>query len=390
MADKTFADGLHSNCSFITTQDQLSTAMRALAAQPFVAVDTESNSFHAYRERICLIQLSIPGLDFIVDPLLSLDLSALGEVFANPVIQKVFHAAEQDVAGLRRDFGFALANLFDTMWAARILGWPQIGLVDLMWTMFGVRTDKKYQRYNWGKRPLAPEALAYARRDTHYLLPLRERLAKELAEKGRAEEARQVFIQLAHTPAAKPPFGPDGFWRMKGVRDLSGREQAVLWQLYLWRDRVAKAQDRAPFRVIADSMLLMLARACPRTPADLAAMRGIPAQIARRYGQALLAAIAAGQEGPIPEPPPQPPRPEEADMQRFQALRAWRQGVAAQRGVAADVVLSNAMLWALAKRRPTTLADLEGIEGLDPWKRSSYGSDILRVLRRQVVGPYRK
>ncbi|HIQ02195.1 MAG TPA: ribonuclease D, partial [Anaerolineales bacterium] len=286
--------------ALIASQAGLSALLDSLFAAPAVAVDTESNSLYAYYERICLIQLSTRDADYIVDPLAELDLSPLGELFADPTIQKVFHAAEQDVAGLKRDFGFRFADLFDTMWAARILGWPHVGLADVLQETFGVRTNKRYQRYNWGKRPLEPAALAYARLDTHYLLPLRDLQAEALERMGRAEEAYEVFARLTKTPPATVPFGPEAFWRVKGGRDLTERERAVLWELYRWRDRVARERNCPPFRVIGDRTLVAIAQVQPRTVEALSEIRGLTRRLVHRYGRALLAAVARGEAGPVP------------------------------------------------------------------------------------------
>ena len=122
----------------------LRTLVGALAACPVVAVDTESNSLHAYRERVCLIQFSTPAADYIVDPIGLRDLRPLAPFFANPGQQKVFHAAEYDLICLRRDYGFEFTNIFDTMSAARTLGWPQVGLAAILDTHFGVTMNKKY------------------------------------------------------------------------------------------------------------------------------------------------------------------------------------------------------------------------------------------------------
>lgn len=381
-----------SPCTFIAAQRRLNALLDALRPCPAIAVDTESNSLYAYHERVCLIQFSTPDEDFLVDALAGLDLSPLGEVFANPAQQKVFHAAEQDIAGLKRDFGFRFANLFDTMWAARILGWPRVGLGDLLWEHFGVHSDKRFQRYDWGERPLRPEALTYACLDTHHLLALQEIQRQGLEEMGRTEEAAEVFALLTQTPPAHSPFGPEAFWRVKGVHDLNSTERAVLWEVYCWRDRVAQEQDRPPFKVLSNAVLLALARSRPHSTAGLMAIRGISPYLARRYGASLLAAIALGEKGTPPDPPPCNSRPKEAVMTRHNALRAWRAQVAARRGVDTDVVISNATLWALAERAPQSLEEMEGIEGLGPWKRRTYGPDILRVLhgRRAAERAYRR
>jgi ribonuclease D len=147
-----------------------------LSAEKVVAVDTESNSLYAYREQVCLIQFSTSTADYLVDSLSLDDLSPLTSFFADSHIEKVFHAAEYDLLCMRRDFGFDFANIFDTMIAADILGRESIGLGALLETEFDVRLEKRYQRANWGQRPLPQHLLSYAQLDTHYLITLRERL----------------------------------------------------------------------------------------------------------------------------------------------------------------------------------------------------------------------
>ena len=145
----------------VTDEHSLDQLASALALAPVVAVDTESNSLHAYRERVCLIQISTLVADYVVDPIALPDLRALAPVFANPGHQKILHAAENDLLCLRRDYQFEFANVFDTMTAARTLGWPQVGLAAILNTRFGVTMDKKYQRSDWGRRPLTSEQLEY-------------------------------------------------------------------------------------------------------------------------------------------------------------------------------------------------------------------------------------
>ncbi len=364
----------------VTTPPQLAALLETLSAQPAIAVDTESNSLYAYQEQVCLIQFSIPGADYIVDPLANLDLSPLGHLFADPSVQKVFHAAEYDVMCLKRDFGFRFANLFDTMRAARILGWPRVGLGDVLKENFDVHTNKRYQRYNWGKRPLEPEALAYACLDTHYLLPLRLIQTDALMQQGHWEEAREVFGQVAASKPTSHTFDPDDFWRIKGTRDLTGREQAVLRELAIWRDREARRQNRPLFKVLNDHTLVALAQTRPRTPKELIGIDNLKQYHVRRYGKRILRAIKQGLQARPPHPPPPPPRHSEAEMARFQALRTWRKQVAAGRGVDPDVIISNSVLWELAEQNPRTFEDLSRIEGLGPWKRKTYGEAILRVL----------
>ncbi|HET92283.1 MAG TPA: ribonuclease D [Chloroflexi bacterium] len=376
------SESLKIDFTFVTTPSQWRAALDDLASRSVIAVDTESNSLYAYQEQVCLIQFSTDEANYVVDVLAGLDVSPLGRLFASPDIQKVFHAAEYDVVCLNRDFGFEFANLFDTMWAARILGWSRVGLGSVLRETFNVHTKKRYQRYNWGQRPLDPEALAYASLDTRYLLPLRQLQAEALKREGRWEEALETFDQVAASEPSFQSFTPDDFWRVKGAHDLAGREQAILRELCIWRDGEARRQDRPHFKIVHDHTLLVLAQANPQGAEDLIRVDGLKPYHVRRYGKRIMQAIRRGMQSPLPEPPPPPPRRPDAEVMRFRALRRWRSRVAAERGVEADVVVGNAVLWLLAEQVPDSLEALGRIEGLGPWKCRTYGEPILRVLRR--------
>ena len=356
--------------------------LRRLASEPRLAVDTESNSLYAYQERVCLLQVSVPGVDYLVDPLASPELGELRSVFADPSIEKVLHACEYDVICLRRDFGFQLPNLFDTMWAARILGWPRVGLADILKERFDVTLDKRWQRYNWGKRPLPADALAYAQLDTHYLLRLRDIQMKELEKLDRVEEAQEVFADLARSEAAPrdEASAGDGFWRVKGAYDLDPASRAVLRELYLYRESEARRLDRPPFKIIGDRTLVALAASRPARLDHLRRVPGMTEVQIERHGRHVLRAVARGNQVQPPRPSPRTGL-DPAVADRYERLRAWRKGVAARRGVDADVVVSNAALMALARRNPRDASALEGIDGLGPWRRRTYGEPILEALR---------
>ncbi|MCB0256415.1 MAG: ribonuclease D, partial [Anaerolineae bacterium] len=222
--------------------------MEAARGEPIIAVDTESNSLFAYYPRICLIQISFPGADYVIDPLV-VDVDPLDEIFADPACQKIFHAAENDILGLKRDFGFSFTNIFDTMMAARILGWQHAGLAAILENLYGVTLNKKMQRTNWGKRPLDAQQLSYAQLDTVFLLDLKEKQEVELRQRGRFEEAQESFDRLPDLEYQSKDFDPDGFWSVPGARDLSPKELAVLRELYIFRDQQASHEDRPPFKI---------------------------------------------------------------------------------------------------------------------------------------------
>src|SRR5512138_1771996 len=226
-----------------------------LRRQPRIAVDTESNSLHAYRERVCLIQFSTPDNDYVLDPLAFDDLSALGPVFANPSIEKIFHACEYDIICLRRDYGFAFENLFDTMQAGRILGRRQAGLDRLLEEKFGVKINKRFQKADWAVRPLSRELLLYARLDTHYLIPLRDMLKAELEAHGLWQLAAEDFRIASQPNGNKPKLEIPAWTRFSTRKDLTPRDLTVLDSLLVWREQVAAELDRPPFKVLDDDRL---------------------------------------------------------------------------------------------------------------------------------------
>jgi ribonuclease D len=364
---------------YITRTAQLEALLAQLREHDAVAIDTESDSLYAYHEKVCLIQMSIPHADFLIDPLAPIDLQPLGALLADDKIQKVFHASEYDVMCLRRDFGFTFHNLFDTMWAARILGWKRVGLGDILQEQFSITLDKKWQRHNWGKRPIEPAALSYAQFDTHYLLRLRDVQLRELRQLDRLVEAREVFTDLSHAKYNGHAFSPDDMWSIKGVWDLSGRAQAILRQLLILRDREARRQNRPAFKVIGDKTLLQIAERAPRTLEEMNGIEGMTIGQQQRYGAALLEAIARGRKDPVPTPPNRT-QIDPAIAARYEALRAWRKQAAAQRGVEPDVIVSNAVLMEIAQRQPRTMDQLPTLPWFGEWRRKTYGPAILQVM----------
>jgi ribonuclease D len=347
--------------------------------QAVIAVDTESNSLYAYREQVCLLQFTADHTDYIVDPLVIDDLSPLGPAFASPNVETIFHAADYDLIVLERDFGFTFGKIFDTMWAARILGWPRVGLGDILETYFDVGMNKRYQRYNWGRRPLEPEAVSYARMDTHYLPELRKIQMEELKAKGRWQEAQEVFDYLRSTVTQPPePTLEYTFWRIKGMHKLSSAEKRVLYNLHKWREETAKKMDRPTMKVLSNKRLVTLARTQPRSKKGLASS-GLSSYQIRRFGKGILRALRAKPTSYPPQPHDHE-RPSHEVMERYNALRAWRKSIAARRGVDSDVILPNATLWEIAHEPPKRLDDLLEVPGIGPWRREAYGPDILRLL----------
>ena len=269
-----------------------------LAAEPVVALDTESNSFHVYRERVCLLQISTREADFVVDPFAA-DPRPLGAALgAVPAL--VLHGADYDVRCLKREYGWTLPGLFDTMAAARRLGRAGLGLSALVEHQFGVRLSKDFQRSDWGRRPLSAEQVAYAALDTHFLLPLHDLLARELEARGLTAAAREEFARIAAVEPRPKVFDPEGWRRLKGARELDRAGRAVLRALWIAREERASELDRPPFKVMPEPTMVEVARRRPRTEEALLRVPGVTPVVLRRLGEVALAAAreAAPEENP--------------------------------------------------------------------------------------------
>ncbi len=370
----------------VATPSAFDDMLTRLLAAPLVAVDSESDSLYSYNEKVCLIQFSIPEADYVLDTLAVREVERLGELFAAPLTEKVFHAAEYDIMVMRRDFHFEFENIFDTMVAGRILGWKHVGLGPILEERFGVKLDKRFQRADWGKRPLLPELIEYARDDTHYLIALRDIQKAELERLGRLDEAHEEFARLTRVMWSEREFDPNRYWIFEGARDLDPVGLGVLRELYQFREHRARHEDRPPFKVLSESMMVHLARARPRTLKELAAVSGVGDWLVRRYGRGILEAIEKGTAAPQRSAPRLAGRnflkmPDNATRQRYARLKEWRRHRGLARGVEADVIVSNEVLLALAKRNPKTREALLQVTGLGGWKAREYGDEILHVLK---------
>lgn len=280
---------------FVSDRDALSRLLDLLAGERVLALDTESNSFHVYRERVCLLQLSTRAQDFVVDPI-SVDVRPLGELLCDGR-EVVLHGADYDVRCLHREYGWRIPRLFDTMVAARRLGRPGLGLSALVEAHFGVRLSKAFQRSDWGRRPLTPDQLAYAALDTHFLLPLFDLLTGELAARGALEEAWKESQRIASVVARERVFDPEGWRRIKGSRELDAPGKAVLRALWIAREERARASDRPPFKVLGEPAMLEIARRRPATREALAAIPGVTPSVLGRMGETIGAALKAAAQG---------------------------------------------------------------------------------------------
>src|SRR3954467_419139 len=215
--------------AYLDTEPAVDRFVESISSTKEIALDTEGASFHRFVDRIYLLQLSTREKTAIIDPLPVGKPAGLGALLESPTVEIVFHDADYDLRLLHQDYGWHARNIFDTRVAAQLLGIRAFGLAALLERYFGVKLDKKHQRADWSMRPLTPGMLDYAAQDTINLLELRDRLKDELEQSGRWEWAAEEFARLEGTRWDEDDGS--GFLRMKGARDLSRRELAILREL---------------------------------------------------------------------------------------------------------------------------------------------------------------
>lgn len=363
---------------WVNTIPSLKKMVEDLAAQPRVAVDTESNSLHAFREQVCLMQFSSIKDDYLVDPLALKDLSLLAPIFADPKIEKVFHAAEYDLICLRRDFGFTFANLFDTMQAARVLGYPAVGLDRLLGDKFDIKMDKRHQKANWAARPLTQDQIHYARLDTHYLFNLRDALEQELRERERLEFAMEDFYRACIPDEQRHRHNSASWDRFSSRKDLSLRELTIVSYLCKWRDKEAEKLNRPPYKVVMDDVFVLLAKNPPEKKVDLSAA-GLSEKQIKLWGDQVLSAIRHGAEAPLVERK-QAERKEDAVLRRLEKLKAWRKKVGLEMKVESDIILPKPYLGILSENPPESLDELRNLMKETPTRVDKFGVQILKTL----------
>jgi len=366
---------------YIDTSQELHELINTLRTEKRIAVDTESDSLYVYHEKVCLIQFSTSTADYLVDPLSGIDISALGMIFANPTIEKVFHAAEYDVICLRRDYGFEFTNLFDTMQAARILGLPKLGLSSLLEEYFAVIVDKRFQKADWGKRPLSQGMIYYARLDTHYLIPLQEKLSSALQKSKQLKVAREDFVRIARSTSS--PNDKPCYTAVRGYHTLAPQQLAVLAELCAYRDHIANQADLPPFKILGSAVLLEIAKTSINGSDELSSVPGLSDRLFHRHVKGLLEAVRLGNSKP-PIYLDHRCKPSESYITRLERLKKWRLQLANEKKVESDVILPREILEEIAKKNPSTIQELQTLMQDVPERFQQYHQSILHILKEQI------
>jgi ribonuclease D len=331
----------------IVDQARLDVLVPRVVHSPWVAIDTEADSLHAYPEKLCLLQLSSTHGDELVDTLAGLDYTALMRAFKNHEL--ILHGADYDLRLLKRTFNFVPDRLFDTMIASRLLGETQFGLGHLVQKFLNITLEKGPQKMNWAQRPLTPRMEAYARNDTRYLKPLSELLRENLIEKGRLEWLEESCQQLIRDCAVVRPPDPDA-WRLKGSDRLTDRGRGILREIWKWREREAVAANRPPFFVLSHEEIVKLAH--DATHSEGSEFK-LPPRFSSRRRTTLLEAIEHGRRLPEHQLPKRRPRefnhPDVAMLRRFHNLKKKRDEAAQAHGIDPTLIAAKADLLELAR-----------------------------------------
>jgi len=372
------------NYDLLTTTPALEACVAQLAQESVIALDTEASSFHRYRESVCLVQLSTRTNTYLIDPLSAKDLTSLGTLLAHRHMEVVIHDADYDLRLLARHHGIRVENVFDTLVAAELLNEPEIGLAALLNKYQGLQVNKKFQKADWSKRPLPQDMLDYAAGDTSHLIALRDILEKGLKEKDRWTWAQEEFSLLTDAPFNASANDEPLFLRIKGAKMLKPHQLAILREVHTWREGVAEHQDRAPFMVLGNDVLISLAVEPPSSIRELGARPGVGERVVEKHGQRILAAVKRGQELPKDQWP-RLERPKRWDRDddyedRLKRLKAKRDELTRAFDLRPGIVAANQILMEIARTLPGDQQALQALPGMRRYQVEHFGAALLSVL----------
>ncbi len=373
--------------TYVQSNEELSDLNRRLQSVDRVAFDSEANSLHNYRERVCLIQLSAGDQNFIVDPLAEVDLEELVKRLAR--IELLIHGADYDLRLMRSTFGFVpKGDVFDTMLAAQLLGLERIGYAALVEQFFDVQISKAGQKSNWAKRPLTDAQLQYAADDTRYLGPLADLLREQLESLGRIDWHREWCRRVVKAAAEAPERNDDDSWRIRGTGTLKPKQLAYVREIWQWREQQAARADCPPFKILGNQQLFELATwAAAHAGQEVESGPRLPRHCEGRRLQALKAAIRRAHSMPKEKWPERFKRQQQTFTgpeckPQIDALRAESARVAEGLAIPAAVLAPKAMLVNIARNNARTRQDMQTCSGMMDWQVGLLEAPLREVLEK--------
>ena len=373
----------------VVTAEGARQAAHQIAQSRELAVDVEADAMHAFRARLCFVQVADDAHVYLFDTLVpEVEPAMLAHVFEDPAKTKFFHAAGGDLQFLAEQ-GVRVKGLFDTHRAATLLGWSKVGLADLARERVGVVLDKEHQQSDFSVRPLPDAVRAYIADDVRYLVEIGRQVREECRKADILEEVELDCQRLAEEAAARPEQSAE--FRLKLPRQgLKPEEQALAQalarRLHELRLRWAEQADLPMGRVLSNAAITAIASRPPSTLRELSKAQGVRGAFVREHGEEILALIrelvAKARSGELPPEPEERPAPDSGRRRRAEALKAWRGEKAGQRKVTPSVVLPNQLLEELADAPPPSTDALGGLHWFGEKRLRLYGDELVALLAK--------
>ena len=367
----------------ITTQGELEAAIKALEQSDFVTVDTEFIRETTFWPILCLIQLAAPGVTALVDPLApGLDLKPFFALMANERVEKVFHAARQDIEIIVHLGDLVPHPVFDTQVAAMVCGFgDSVSYDQLVQKITGAKLDKSSRFTDWKYRPLSDKQLEYALADVTHLIDVYKHLKAELDRENRAHWLNEEMRVLTSRETYDPH--PDDAWKRLKMRLRKPQELAIVQSVAAWREREARERDVPRGRILKDDAIYEIAQQAPRDTDALARLRSTPKGWERSSSAgALLGVVNAALAIPKEQMPKLPKQfqPPEGSSAAAELLKVLLRLVAEKEGVATKVLASSDDLDQIAAQGEA--ADVPALNG---WRRAVFGDHALRLVRGDIA-----
>jgi len=373
--------------TYVQNDEELSDLTRQLQRVDRVAFDSEANSLHNYRERVCLIQLSAGDRNYIVDPLSDAKMDDLVKRLAK--MELIIHGADYDLRLMRGTFGFVpKGDVFDTMLAAQLLGMERIGYAALVEQFFDVQISKAGQKSNWAKRPLTDAQLAYAADDTRYLGPMADLLRDQLESRGRLEWHKEWCKRVVKAASESAPRNDDESWRIRGTGTLKPKQLVFVREIWQWREQQAERADCPPFKILGNQQLLELASwAAAHPDQDIENGPRLPRNCEGRRLQQLKAAARRANNTPRDKWPERFKRQQQTYTgpeckPQIEALRAESARVAGDLGIPSAVLAPKAMIVNIARNNARARAEMQACSGMMNWQVALLEEPLRAVLEK--------
>lgn len=369
------------NSDYILIDDKKSfeLSMFNLNNSKCIAVDTESSGYYTYYPRVCLIQITSNGKNYIFDPISHINLSELGQIFNNPNILKIFHSAVDDIKALKRDFHFEFKNIVDTMYSSKLIGHDHNSLEYLVEYYHKTKLSKTEQKSNWERRPLDRQQLKYASLDTAYLESIWVRIKKTLIKCNMFDEAISEFEKFTIEPSKKQEENKTISWhKFPNVLNYPPEVRRNIFDILTFREEKAKKLNKAPFRIFNNEII-------ERAIKDGGSLEYLTGLFGKKDAEKIYHTIQNPSGPPLNKAdiPKQDYNLNDEEKVLYKNLRKWRERVMKIRKMDHTMIMSNKNIVAIIKSSPKNLDDLRDLSIISEWKVQNYGPMILKIIRNE-------